>query len=134
MSDKKELENVEETEAVVEKNTETTIGNIHIADGVVASIAGIAATEVKGVSKLTGNSSKDLIGKLGKKNLANGVKIEIVEGVVSAFLSIEIEYGNNIKTVSEEVQTKVKQAIENMTGLEVCEVNVVISGIKLDKN
>lgn len=112
---------------------EEKIGNISIADDVVASIAGIAALEVKGVSKLTGNISKELIGKLGKKNLAGGVKIDIKEGIVTAYISVEILYGNNIKTVSEEIQGKVKQAIESMTGLTVESVNVVVSGIKLEK-
>lgn len=113
-------------------NNEVKLGNIRIADGVVASIAGIAAIEVDGVSKLTGNISKELVSKLGKKNLANGVKVEIVEGVVVADISVEIKYGSAIKKVSEEIQVKVKQAIETMTGLSVGVVNVVVSGIKLD--
>lgn len=113
---------------------EPKLGNISIADGVVASIAGIAAIEVDGVSKLTGNISKELVSKLGKKNLANGVKIEIVDGVVVADISVEIKYGTSIKKVSEEIQVKVKQAIETMTGLAVGIVNVVVSGIKLDNN
>ncbi len=115
-------------------NNEAKIGNISIADGVVASIAGIAALEAEGVSKLTGNISKELVSKLGKKNLSNGVKIEIVDGVVNANISVEINYGSAIKKVSEEIQVKVKQAIENMTGLTVGVVNVMVSGIKLDKN
>ena len=109
------------------------IGKISIADGVVASIAGIAAIEVEGVAKLTGNITKELVAKLGKKNLANGVKVEIAEGKVSVDLSLEIEYGTSIPKVSEEVQEKVKQAIENMTGLHVSVVNVVVSGIKTSK-
>lgn len=113
---------------------QTAIGNISIADDVVASIAGIAAIEVKGVSKLTGNISKELVSKLGKKNLANGVKIDIEKGAVKVYISVELEYGNSIKKVSEEIQIKVKQAIENMTGLPVKVVNVVVSGIKLEKN
>lgn len=112
---------------------DSKIGNISIADDVVASIAGIAATEVKGVSKLTGNISTELIGKLGKKNLANGVKISIEDNVVCVDISLEIEYGNSVKKVSEEVQTRIKQSIENMTGLSVGLVNVVVSGIKLEK-
>lgn len=113
---------------------EAKIGRISIADGVVASIAGIAAIEVEGVSKLTGNISKDLVSKLGKKNLSNGVKVEIAEGKVNVDISLELEYGNSIKKVSEEVQVKVKQAVENMTGLSVRVVNVVVSGIRLEKN
>lgn len=116
------------------KYDDEKIGKISIADDVVASIAGIAALEVDGVSKLTGNISKELIGKLGKKNLAGGVKTDIMDGIVKVDLSLELEYGNSIKKVSEEVQTKVKQAVENMTGLSVETVNVVVSGIKFEKN
>ena len=114
-------------------NEEEKIGKISIADGVVASIAGIAAIEVEGVSKLTGNISKELVAKLGKKNLANGVKVEIADGNVSVDLSLEVEYGTSMRKVSEGVQDKVKQAIENMTGLHVRVVNVVVSGIKMTK-
>lgn len=119
-------------DGVIEE-TENKIGRVSIADDVVASIAGIAAIEVKGVSKLTGNISKELVAKLGKKNLAKGVKVDIIEGTVDVDLSLELEYGNSIKTVSENVQIKVKQAIESMTGLVVGSVNVVVSGIKLEK-
>lgn len=115
-------------------NVEEKLGKISIADDVVASIAGIAALEVDGVSKLTGNISKELIGKLGKKNLAGGVKTEIADGIVRVDLSLELEYGKSVKKVSEEVQLKVKQSVENMTGLHVQAVNVVISGIKFEKN
>ena len=74
-------------------NEEEKIGKISIADGVVSSIAGIAAIEVEGVSKLTGNISKELVAKLGKKNLANGVKVEITDGNVVVDVSLEVEYG-----------------------------------------
>lgn len=104
--------------------------NIRIADDVVASIAGIAAIEVAGVSRLTGNMSKDLVSKLGKKNLANGVKIAIIDGNVNVDVSLELEYGNSVRKVSEEVQLKVAQAIESMTGLHVKQVNVMVSSIK----
>ncbi|MDD6136493.1 MAG: Asp23/Gls24 family envelope stress response protein [Lachnospiraceae bacterium] len=104
--------------------------NIRIADDVVASIAGIAAIEVAGVSRLTGNMSKDLVSKLGKKNLANGVKIAINDGSVNVDVSLELEYGNSVRKVSEEVQVKVAQAIESMTGLRVNQVNVMVSSIK----
>ena len=89
---------------------QTTFGNISIADDVVASIAGIAAIEVKGVSKLTGNISKELVSKLGKKNLANGVKVEIADGAVKVDISVEIDYGTSIKKVSEEIYYKSKEA------------------------
>ncbi len=113
------------------KNIES-IGKINIADDVVASIAGIAAIEVDGVARLTGGISKEVVSKLGKKKLAKGVEVSIVDGNVEADISVELEYGNNIAKVSKEVQAKVKQSIETMTGLNVTVVNVVVSGIKLD--
>ena len=73
------------------------------------------------------------VAKIGKKNLANGVKVEITDGNVVVDVSLEVEYGTSIKKVSEGVQEKVKQAIENMTGLHVRVVNVVVSGIKMNK-
>lgn len=115
------------------ENNDSKIGNVNIADDVVASIAGIAAMEVSGVSKLTGNISKEVVAKLGKKSLAKGVKIDIDGNDVECFISVEIEYGNSIKAISEDIQTKVKASIENMTGLNVNKVNVVVSGIKLEK-
>jgi len=114
-------------------NEEGKIGTISIADDVVASIAGIAALEVDGVSRLTGNISRELAGKLGKKNLAGGVKIAIDNNQVTADISLEALYGTSVKKISEEVQTKVKSAVETMTGLNVVKVNVVVSSIKIEK-
>ena len=116
----------------MDKNKTENIGKINIADDVVASIAGIAAIEVDGVARLTGGISKEVVSKLGKKKLAKGVEVTIVDGNVEADVSVELEYGNNITKVSKEVQAKVKQSIETMTGLNVTVVNVVVSGIKLD--
>ena len=79
---------------------------------------------------MPGYTLQELVAKLGKKNLAKGVKVDIIEGTVDVDLSLELEYGNSIKTVSENVQIKVKQAIESMTGLVVGSVNVVVSGMR----
>ena len=117
----------------MENNKTENIGNINIADDVVASIAGIAAIEVDGVARLTGGISKEMVSKLGKKKLAKGVEVSIIDGNVEVDVSLELEYGNSITKISKEVQSKVKQAIESMTGLNVTLVNVVVSGIKLDK-
>lgn len=108
-------------------------GKINISDDVVASIAGIATVEVEGVAKLNGNIEKNVIGKLGKKALSKSVKIDIVEDKVIVDISIIINYGSNVKTVSEEVQANVKKSIETMTGLTVEMVNVVVTGIHTEK-
>lgn len=111
---------------------EGLLGQVHIADEVLAIIAGLAAEEVEGVSKLTGNLSNELASKLGKKNPAKGVKVELLPGEVKVELSLEILYDYSIPKVSASVQDKVKQAIETMTGLTVTEVNIRIVGVKMN--
>ena len=109
------------------------IGEVQIADEVVAIIAGLAATEVEGVDSMAGNITNELVGKLGMKNLSKGVKVDVSEEHVSADLSLNIRYGYNIPSVSEQVQEKVSTAIENMTGLTVLDVNVKIAGVNMDE-
>ena len=117
----------------VVKIKEDNLGEVHVADEVVAIIAGLAATEVEGVASMAGNITNELVGKLGMKNLSKGVKVEVMEGVVSVDLALNIKYGYSIPEVSEKVQKKVSQAIENMTGLEVEKVNVRIAGIAAEE-
>ena len=106
---------------------------MQIADEVVAIIAGLAATEVEGVVSMAGNITNDIVGKLGMKNLSRGVKVEVLEGVVSVRLALNIRYGYSIPETSQKVQEKVKAAIENMTGLEVADVNISITDVVLDQ-
>ena len=109
------------------------IGEVQIADEVVAIIAGLAATEVEGVDSMAGNITNELVGKLGMKNLSKGVKVDVTEEHVSVDLSLNIRYGYSIPPVSEQVQEKVSTAIENMTGLTVLDVNVKIAGVNMDE-
>ena len=112
---------------------ENTIGTVQIADDVVAIIAGLAATEVDGVSSMAGNITKEIISKFGMKNLSKGVKVNVTEGDVSVEVALNVAYGYNVPDVSVKVQEKVKSAIENMTGLNVAEVNVKIAGVDLEQ-
>ena len=109
-----------------------TIGEVRIADEVVAIIAGLAATEVDGVDSMAGNITNELVGKLGMKILSKGVKVDVTEEHVSVDLSLNIKYGYNIPEVSERVQERVKSAIENMTGLTVADVNIRVVGVDDD--
>ena len=109
------------------------LGEVQIADEVVATIAGLAATEVEGVASMAGNVTKELIGKLGVKNLSKGVKVLVTDNNVDVDLALNIDYGYSIMKVSEKVQDRVKIAIENMTGLEVSMVNIRIMNVNMDK-
>lgn len=109
------------------------MGEVRIADEVVAIIAGLAATEVDGVDSMAGNITNELVGKLGMKNLSKGVKVDVTEEHVSVDLSLNIKYGYNIPDVSERVQDRVKSAIENMTGLTVLDVNIRIASVNINE-
>ena len=81
---------------------------------------------------MAGNITNELVAKLGMKNLSKGVRIDVLEDVVTVELNLNIEYGYNILETSKTVQEKVKAAIENMTGLTVADVNVRIAGVNMD--
>lgn len=126
-------------EKTMEQNTyvlqdDEELGTVKIADDVVAMIAGLAATEVEGVTAMAGNISNELMSKMGVKNLAKGVKAEVLGKTVRIELALIVEYGYNIPVISQTVQGKVKTAIENMTGLEVVDVNIRIAGVNMDKH
>ena len=121
-----------------ERNTYTiqsdaSLGEVKIADEVVAIIAALAATEVDGVASMAGNITNEVIGKLGIKNLSKGVKVDGLEGVVTVSLALNLKYDYNIMEVTAKVQEKVKNAVENMTGLEVADVNIKVAGVEMEK-
>ena len=119
-----------------EKNTAekysdaSNIGTVQIADDVVALIAAFAAMEVEGVSGMAGGVDMDTVSKGGMKKLGKTVKVEVSEKGVKADLAIDLVYGYSIPETCSKVQNRVKTAIENMTGLEVKDVNIRVAGIK----
>ena len=113
-------------------HNDSSKGEVKIADEVVAIIAALAATEVEGVASMAGNITNELISKLGMKNLSKGVKVDVLEGVVTVSLALNLKYNYSIMTVTEKVQEKVKAAIKNMTGLEVADINIRVAGVEMD--
>ena len=108
---------LEQEEIVVEKKS---IGEVKI------------ASEVEGVHSMAGNLTNEIIGKLGGKNMSKGVKVILSGDTVHVDMTINMMYGYSIPKVSKQVQEKVSQQIENMTGLVVPEVNVRIAGVNLE--
>ena len=126
-------------EKTIEQNTyvlqeDEDLGTVKIADDVVAMIAGLAATEVEGVAAMAGNISNELMSKMGVKNLAKGVRVEVIGKRVKTYLALIVEYGYNIPAISQRVQEKVKSTVENMTGLEVSDVDIRIAGVSMQKD
>ena len=121
-------EEVKEEISIVENNNQ-----IKIADDVVAVISGIAVAEVPGVAEMAGGFAGGITEVLsGKKNLAKGIKVEINEKETKIDVNIIVEYGVRIPDVAFEIQNRVKKAVEQMTGLNVVEVNVHVQGVNTD--
>ncbi len=120
----------ENTTKYTEETTEFT-SEVKIAGDVIATIAGLAATEVEGIASMQGNVTNELVGKLGMKNLTKGVHIRFTEDgtMVHVALSVIMKYGYSIPKTCKAVQDRVKSAIENMAGLKVSEVNINIVGV-----
>ena len=115
------------------ENIENENNNIIIEDEVIATIAGIAVSEVPGVAEMSGGFAGGITEVLsGRKNLAKGIKVDSGEKETKIDVNIIVEYGARIPDVAFEIQNKVKKAVENMTGLKVVEVNVHIQGVSTD--
>ena len=129
MEENEEVKN----EEVMENNGEVTLENtnIKIADDVIAVIAGAAASEVSGVASMAGGFAGGISEVFsGKKNFAKGIKVETGDKETKIDVNIIVEYGVRIPDVAYEIQTRVINAVEGMTGLKVSEVNVHIQGVK----
>ena len=111
---------------------DNSMGEVQIADEVVAIIAALAATEVDGVASMAGNITNELVSRLGMKNLSKGVKVDVLEGVVTVSLALNLKYNYSIIDVTAKVQDRVKTAIEIMTGLEVADINIRVAGVEME--
>ncbi len=133
----KKEEKVEVKENPVVENAEvkeTEVNGIKIAEEVVAKIAGIAASEVKGVFGMNGGLVEGFSEIFGKKSFSKGVKVQVSEKDATIDLYIIVEYGCRIPDIAWEIQNRVKTAVENMTGLKVLEVNIHVQGVNLPKD
>ncbi|NTW05296.1 MAG: Asp23/Gls24 family envelope stress response protein [Peptococcaceae bacterium] len=111
------------------KDEITSLGAIKIADDVVKIIAGLATTEVPGVVAMSSGVVGGIAEMLGRKNMSKGVKVEVGEKEAAVDTFVIVEFGTRIPDVAAKIQENVKKSIENMTGLEVIEVNVHIQGV-----
>lgn len=109
--------------------SQTDVGTVKISDDVVAIIAGLAASEVKGVAGMSGGIVGGITELVGKKNPSKGVKVEVGDKEAAINLYIIVEFGVRIPEVAHEIQQNVKKAIESMTGLTVIEVDVHVQGV-----
>jgi uncharacterized alkaline shock family protein YloU len=124
---------LKDTNNVLEMNQDYNgLGKVEIAPEVIEVIAGIAASEIEGVASMRGNFAAGVVERLGKKNHGKGVKVELTEeGIVIEVFCVMI-FGVSIPTVAQKIQDNIRQALLNMTALEVNEVNIHVVGIQFE--
>ena len=108
---------------------DATMGTVKISDEVIAIISALAATEPEGIASIREGLSGDQITKAGMKALAKSVKVDIENDKVTIHLVLNMKYGYNIPDTTKQAQEKVKEVVENMTGLNVVGVHVSISEV-----
>lgn len=117
------------------KLDENPDGTVSFATDVVATIAGLAATEVEGVASMSSPASglADMFSRKTTRNFTKGVRIDLDDNQVTADITIVVEYGSPVPDVARGIQENVKKAIETMTGLTVHSVDVHVSGISFER-
>ncbi|MCR8845659.1 Asp23/Gls24 family envelope stress response protein [Paenibacillus sp. SC116] len=104
-------------------------GNIRISDDVVSTIAGLAALETPGIAAMSGGLSEGWAKRLSGKNVQKGVSVEVGQLETAIDLRIVVLYGMPIHEVCRQLQLTVREAVQNMTGLTVVEVNIKVEGV-----
>lgn len=118
----------------VHRDRSTDLGVVRISNDAIATIASVAAIEVKGVCKMGGGMPRAMLDALLNRFSSRGVRIESKDGEVKLTIAIVVEYGVDIPRVADEVQESVKRAVEKMAGLVPSEVDVVVEGVRAYPN
>ncbi len=115
----------------MDEKTHNELGTIRISDGAIAVIAGLAALEIDGVSTMAHGAVDGIAEMLGVKPAqGRGVKVEVQQDEVVIDIHLVVEFGVDIPSVCQKVQDNVKEAVEDMTGLNVMHVNVSVQSVK----
>jgi len=110
----------------------TQYGEVNITDDVLATISGLAATECYGLVGMASKNAKDgLVELLKRENLAKGVKVTTEGEEIIVDLFIVVEFGTKISTIADNIISKVKYTVENLTGLKVKKVNINVQGVRV---
>ncbi|WP_217586670.1 Asp23/Gls24 family envelope stress response protein [Lentibacillus saliphilus] len=114
----------------VSDNTE--LGKVEIAPDVIEIIAGIAASEIDGLSSMRGNFATGVVERFGKKSHSKGVKVELTEAGIVIDLYVVLNFGVSIPQVAQSIQNNIRQTLKNMTALEIDEINIHVVGVQMD--
>lgn len=111
---------------------DSSLGKVEIAPVVIEVVAGIATIEVGGVSSTRGNFASGVVERFGKKAHGKGIKVELTDTGVMIDVFVILDYGVTIPVVAQKIQENIRQALKNMTALEIDEINVHVVGMRMD--
>ncbi|EKN64040.1 hypothetical protein M670_03445 [Schinkia azotoformans MEV2011] len=111
----------------------TSLGKVEIAPEVIEVIAGFASAEVEGVASMRGNFATGVAEKLGRKSHGKGIKVELGEEGIVIDVYVVMQFGVSIPDVAKRIQDNIRQALLNMTALEVNEINIHVVGVQFEQ-
>lgn len=111
----------------------TSLGKVEIAPEVIEVIAGFASQEVEGVASMRGNFATGVVEKLGRKSHGKGIKVELGEEGIVIDVYVVMQFGVSIPDVAKRIQDNIRQALLNMTALEVGEINIHVVGVQFEQ-
>ena len=117
------------------KLNDTQNGTVSFATEVIATIAGLAATEVDGVASMSSPSSgfAEMFARKKDRNFTKGVRIDLNGSEVTVDITIVVDYGSPVPDVARNIQENVKKAIETMAGLNVHSVDIHVCDISFER-
>lgn len=118
---------------LVNMSGNTDLGKVEIAPEVIEVIAGIAASEVNGLSNMRGNFATGVVEKFGKKSHSKGVKVELTDEGILIDLFVVLNFGVSIPEVAQKIQSNIRQSLKTMTSLDIAEINVHVVGVQMEK-
>ncbi|WP_226035057.1 Asp23/Gls24 family envelope stress response protein [Aquibacillus saliphilus] len=119
--------------SLLKVSEDSNLGRVEIAPEVIEVIAGIATTEITGVSAMRGNFASGVVERLGKKSHGKGIKVELTETGVLIDVFVVLDYGITIPEIAQKIQTNIRQALMNMTALEIDEINIHVVGVHMEQ-
>lgn len=109
------------------------LGKVEISPEVIEVIAAIAASNVEGVAAMRGNFATGVAERFGRKSHRKGVRVDLAEHGIVLEVYVIIEYGYSIPSVGQEIQRNIRQELQNMTALDVDEINIHVVGIQFEQ-
>jgi uncharacterized alkaline shock family protein YloU len=123
---------MEDNQTLEMHQNQSGLGKIEIAPEVIEVISGIAALEVEGVAQMRGNFAAGVVERFGKKHHGKGVKVDLTDEGIIVDVYCTVNFGISIPTVAQKIQDNIRQALLNMTALEINEINIHVVGVHFE--